>query len=149
MPRVIARSLPHFETTHVHATPKVVHVNLASWKHLKFTAPPCFPVGSLPLTNRLPTTKSINTTPATSRIDHAQLRCASAGCSASGNTMPPKLDPIRVIPVASPLLASNQWAIADKATVVRKAPLMPPKIPKSSRKCQYFVHWARIRKVAT
>jgi hypothetical protein len=75
--------------------------------------------------------------------------CSKIELSAIGKTIPPRLVPVNVMPVANPRLALNQWDITDSATVVRIAQLIPPRIPKQRRKCQYFLHWPRSRMYET
>lgn len=111
--------------------------------------PPWSRVGKRPRTKRFPNRTKMNTNKASSLIDQAQDKWSSTDLSAIGNTIPPKLVPVKVIPVARPLLALNQWDITESATVVNIAPLIPPRTPKHRRNCQYFVHWPRSNKYET
>src|ERR1700710_961835 len=112
-----------------HAIPRVAQENLASWKHLKSTAPPVILGGNLPRMHKFPIAIKTSTTSATSLIDHAQLKCCNTGFRTKGKTIPPTLEPTKVMPEASPRLTSNQCATTARAVVVRKAALVPLKIP--------------------
>ena len=79
--------------------------------------------------HKLPRSINNNTIEATSRIDQAQVICPKAALRIKGNPIPPTLLPTNAIPVAIPLLRSNQWDTTASAVVVRNAELPPLNTP--------------------
>jgi hypothetical protein len=95
------------------AIPNVAQLNLASLKHFKSTAPPFFLGGNLPLIHTFPITINPPTISARMRIAHVQLNFVSVVFKTRGKTIPPTLDPTKVIPDAIPLFLSNPEHISQ------------------------------------
>ena len=88
----------------------------------------------------VPRVKIPRMTKASIIIDQLQPSFGSSDRSIMGKITVPVDEPVRAIPIAKPRSREKSFATTATGIVPAIAVDSPPKIPKHSMKCQYFVH---------